>query len=96
MNIRWLFPVPFTAPLSSLQRCCSFSLHLQSHAIFIFLDSLVDAGNNDYLVTLSKANAPPYGVDFAFSGGKPTGRFTNGMTIADILGTVKCGFHELL
>jgi hypothetical protein len=44
-----------------------------SHAIFIFLDSLVDAGNNDYLVTLSKANAPPYGVDFAFSGGKPTG-----------------------
>ncbi|GJN13535.1 hypothetical protein PR202_gb00249 [Eleusine coracana subsp. coracana] len=32
-----------------------------SHAIFIFGDSLVDAGNNDYLVTLSKANAPPYG-----------------------------------
>ncbi|KAK3146842.1 hypothetical protein QOZ80_3BG0273220 [Eleusine coracana subsp. coracana] len=57
-----------------------------SHAIFIFGDSLVGAGNNDYLVTLSKANAPPYGVDFAFSGGKPTGRFTNGMTIADILG----------
>ncbi|CAL5030466.1 unnamed protein product [Urochloa decumbens] len=56
------------------------------HALFIFGDSLVDAGNNDYLVTLSKANAPPYGVDFAFSGGKPTGRFTNGMTIADIMG----------
>ncbi|RCV35052.1 hypothetical protein SEVIR_7G219800v4 [Setaria viridis] len=57
-----------------------------SRALFIFGDSLVDAGNNDYLVTLSKANAPPYGVDFAFSGGKPTGRFTNGMTIADIMG----------
>ncbi|WVZ86808.1 hypothetical protein U9M48_033536 [Paspalum notatum var. saurae] len=56
------------------------------HALFIFGDSLVDAGNNDYLVTLSKANAPPYGVDFTFSGGKPTGRFTNGMTIADIMG----------
>ncbi|KAG2574185.1 hypothetical protein PVAP13_7KG309200 [Panicum virgatum] len=56
------------------------------HALFIFGDSLVDAGNNDYLVTLSKANAPPYGVDFAFSGGEPTGRFTNGMTIADIMG----------
>jgi hypothetical protein len=63
-------------------------------ALFIFGDSLVDAGNNDYLVTLSKANAPPYGVDFAFSGGKPTGRFTNGMTIADIMGNVKCEFHE--
>ncbi|KAL6651248.1 hypothetical protein ACP70R_010173 [Stipagrostis hirtigluma subsp. patula] len=53
---------------------------------FIFGDSLVDVGNNDYLVTLSKANVPPYGVDFPFSGGKPTGRFTNGRTIADVLG----------
>ena len=57
-----------------------------AHAFFIFGDSLVDAGNNDYLVTLSKANAPPYGVDFSFSGGKPTGRFTNGRTIADVMG----------
>uniref|UniRef100_A0A0D9ZPL2 GDSL esterase/lipase n=1 Tax=Oryza glumipatula TaxID=40148 RepID=A0A0D9ZPL2_9ORYZ len=56
------------------------------HTFFIFGDSLVDVGNNDYLVTLSKANAPPYGVDFAFSGGKPTGRFTNGRTIADVIG----------
>jgi len=65
---------------------------LVPRALFIFGDSLVDAGNNDYLVTLSKANAPPYGVDFAFSGGEPTGRFTNGMTIADIMGNVKCEF----
>ncbi|GJN01987.1 hypothetical protein PR202_ga19295 [Eleusine coracana subsp. coracana] len=57
-----------------------------AHALFIFGDSLVDAGNNDYLVTLSKANAPPYGVDFEHSAGKPTGRFTNGMTIADVIG----------
>ncbi|KAL6882684.1 hypothetical protein ACP4OV_011374 [Aristida adscensionis] len=55
-------------------------------AFFIFGDSLVDVGNNDYLVTLSKAIDPPYGVDFAFSGGRPTGRFTNGRTIADVLG----------
>lgn len=59
------------------------------HAFFIFGDSLVDAGNNDYLVTLSKANAPPYGVDFSFSGGKPTGRFTNGRTIADVIGKLQ-------
>lgn len=55
---------------------------------FIFGDSLVDAGNNDYLFTLSKADSPPYGVDFSPSGGKPTGRFTNGRTVSDIIGNI--------
>ncbi|KAL4019199.1 hypothetical protein IC575_022844 [Cucumis melo] len=53
---------------------------------FVFGDSLVDAGNNDYIFTLSKANSPPYGIDFKPSGGQPTGRFTNGRTISDIIG----------
>ncbi|KAK6119432.1 hypothetical protein DH2020_046822 [Rehmannia glutinosa] len=53
---------------------------------FLFGDSLVDAGNNNYLFTLSKADTPPYGIDFTPSGGHPTGRFTNGRTIADIVG----------
>ncbi|XP_047062435.1 GDSL esterase/lipase At2g23540-like [Lolium rigidum] len=55
-------------------------------ASFIFGDSLVDAGNNNYLSTLSKADMNPNGIDFAASGGNPTGRFTNGRTIADIIG----------
>nr|CAB3458905.1 unnamed protein product [Digitaria exilis] len=55
-------------------------------ASFIFGDSLVDAGNNNYIPTLSKANMTPNGIDFAASGGMPTGRFTNGRTIADIIG----------
>ncbi|XP_048560504.1 GDSL esterase/lipase At2g23540-like [Triticum urartu] len=55
-------------------------------ASFIFGDSLVDAGNNNYLSTLSKADMNPNGIDFAASGGTPTGRFTNGRTIADIIG----------
>ncbi|KAH9620641.1 hypothetical protein KSS87_008677 [Heliosperma pusillum] len=55
-------------------------------ASFIFGDSLVDAGNNNYLSTLSKANSPPNGIDFKASGGTPTGRFTNGRTIGDIVG----------
>ncbi|XP_010028324.2 GDSL esterase/lipase At2g23540 [Eucalyptus grandis] len=55
-------------------------------ASFIFGDSLVDAGNNNYLQTLSKANIPPNGIDFRASGGNPTGRFTNGRTIGDIVG----------
>lgn len=55
-------------------------------ASFIFGDSLVDAGNNNYLQTLSKANIPPNGIDFRASGGNPTGRYTNGRTIGDIVG----------
>ncbi|RXH75252.1 hypothetical protein DVH24_029973 [Malus domestica] len=55
-------------------------------ASFIFGDSLVDAGNNNYLPTLSKANMVPNGIDLKASGGKPTGRFTNGRTIGDIVG----------
>ncbi|KAL2348435.1 hypothetical protein Fmac_002435 [Flemingia macrophylla] len=55
-------------------------------ASFIFGDSLVDAGNNNYLSTLSKANVPPNGIDFKASGGNPTGRFTNGRTISDVVG----------
>ncbi|KAK7846085.1 gdsl esterase/lipase [Quercus suber] len=45
-----------------------------SGASFIFGDSLVDAGNNNYLSTLSKANIQPNGIDFKASGGNPTGR----------------------
>ncbi|KAI8535172.1 hypothetical protein RHMOL_Rhmol10G0153900 [Rhododendron molle] len=55
-------------------------------ASFIFGDSLVDAGNNNYLPTLSRANIPPNGIDFKPSGGNPTGRYTNGRTIGDIVG----------
>ncbi|KAJ1395279.1 SGNH hydrolase superfamily [Sesbania bispinosa] len=51
-------------------------------ANFVFGDSLVDAGNNNFIVSLSKANFLPNGIDF----GRPTGRFTNGRTIVDIIG----------
>ncbi|ONK78627.1 uncharacterized protein A4U43_C02F20790 [Asparagus officinalis] len=55
-------------------------------ASFVFGDSLVDAGNNNWLPTLSKADIQPNGIDFTASGGQPTGRYTNGRTIADIVG----------
>ncbi|CAK8563792.1 unnamed protein product [Lathyrus sativus] len=51
-------------------------------ANFVFGDSLVDVGNNNYILSLSKANFLPFGIDF----GRPTGRFTNGRTIVDIIG----------
>ncbi|KAI3930605.1 hypothetical protein MKX01_037051 [Papaver californicum] len=57
-----------------------------SGSSFIFGDSLVDAGNNNYLSSLSKADIKPNGIDFKLSNGNPTGRYTNGRTIADIVG----------
>lgn len=61
---------------------------LSKGASFIFGDSLVDAGNNNYLPTLSRANIRPNGIDFKASGGAPTGRYTNGRTIGDIVGKI--------
>ncbi|URD75888.1 GDSL esterase lipase [Musa troglodytarum] len=42
-------------------------------AVIVFGDSTIDAGNHDYILTLVKADFPPYGRDFP--GGRPTGRF---------------------
>lgn len=51
---------------------------------FLFGDSLIDVGNNNHLkYCLAKANFPWYGIDY--NGGTPTGRFTNGRTIIDII-----------
>ncbi|KAL2551060.1 GDSL-like Lipase/Acylhydrolase superfamily protein [Forsythia ovata] len=79
MEIPALVLIIITLSLSNVCPCFCFTA-------FIFGDSLVDAGNNNYLFTLSKADSPPYGIDFSPSGGQPTGRFTNGRTIADIVG----------
>lgn len=53
-------------------------------AMFIFGDSLIDNGNNNNLASLAKANYFPYGIDF---NGGPTGRFSNGLTMVDVIGT---------
>lgn len=64
-------------------------------ASFIFGDSLVDAGNNNYFQTLSRANVVPNGIDFQASGGSPTGRYTNGRTIGDIIGKLISLFRNI-
>lgn len=53
--------------------------HPLAPAFFVFGDSLVDSGNNNYIPTLARANYFPYGIDFGF----PTGRFCNGRTVVD-------------
>ncbi|XP_038988599.1 GDSL esterase/lipase At2g40250 [Phoenix dactylifera] len=52
-------------------------------AVFAFGDSTLDAGNNNDLPTLVRADHPPYGRDFPSR--VPTGRFTNGKLITDFL-----------
>uniref|UniRef100_A0A0D6QRY5 SGNH hydrolase-type esterase domain-containing protein n=1 Tax=Araucaria cunninghamii TaxID=56994 RepID=A0A0D6QRY5_ARACU len=55
-------------------------------ALFVFGDSLADAGNNNYLNTsiVARANFPPYGKSFF---GTATGRFSDGRTVFDFLAT---------
>ncbi|KAK4413465.1 GDSL esterase/lipase [Sesamum alatum] len=55
----------------------------QATALFVFGDSLVDNGNNNFLNSMAKSNYYPYGVD---SNRGPTGRFSNGDTFVDYLG----------
>ncbi|CAA7403288.1 unnamed protein product [Spirodela intermedia] len=54
-----------------------------ARAFFVFGDSLVDNGNNNYLATTARADSPPYGIDFPTH--RPTGRFSNGLNIPDII-----------
>ena len=52
-------------------------------ASFIFGDSLVDAGNNNYIATIVKADFAPYGMNF--DGHVPTGRFSDGLLTPDFI-----------
>ncbi|KAI3983200.1 hypothetical protein MKX01_039691 [Papaver californicum] len=54
-----------------------------ARAFFVFGDSLVDNGNNNYLVTSARADSPPYGIDYPT--GRPTGRFSNGLNMPDLI-----------
>ncbi|PON45982.1 SGNH hydrolase-type esterase domain containing protein [Parasponia andersonii] len=61
----------------------SFGHQAEARAFFVFGDSLVDNGNNNYLATTARADAPPYGVDYPTH--RPTGRFSNGLNIPDLI-----------
>ncbi|ESQ27539.1 hypothetical protein EUTSA_v10018807mg [Eutrema salsugineum] len=52
-------------------------------ALLAFGDSIVDTGNNNYLLTLMKGNYWPYGRSFDMR--MPTGRFGNGRVFSDII-----------
>ncbi|EEF31242.1 zinc finger protein, putative [Ricinus communis] len=72
-----LFPLNYAVPSISLPN------DRKVPAVFVFGDSIVDTGNNNYIKTSAKCNFPPYGRDFI--GGKPTGRFSNGRVPSDLI-----------
>ncbi|XP_009776383.1 GDSL esterase/lipase At5g45960-like isoform X1 [Nicotiana sylvestris] len=62
-------------------------------ALFVFGDSTVDSGNNNYISTVIKCNFPPYGRDFLNH--IPSGRFTNGRLVTDFAASY-IGLKELV
>ncbi|TVU46334.1 hypothetical protein EJB05_05860, partial [Eragrostis curvula] len=52
-------------------------------ALYVLGDSQADVGNNNYRLSLLKANFPYNGIDFP--GHKATGRFSNGYNFVDFL-----------
>ena len=59
----------------------------QVPAVYVFGDSTLDVGNNNYLPgrNVPRADRPYYGIDMRGSG-KPNGRFSNGYNTADFVG----------
>lgn len=53
-------------------------------AVLAFGDSILDTGNNNLLMTVSRCNFLPYGRDFPHR--IPTGRFGNGRVLSDLVG----------
>ncbi|XP_039068815.1 GDSL esterase/lipase At2g04020-like [Hibiscus syriacus] len=78
-------PVPsFEISKESILKHLSLdNITLDLPALYVFGDNFVDAGNNNYLnFPIIQSNFSPYGIDFD---GKPTGRYTNGRTVADFI-----------
>ncbi|XP_027911991.1 GDSL esterase/lipase EXL1-like [Vigna unguiculata] len=74
----------FSTIIISLVSVVSLPNNESVPALFVFGDSILDTGNNDYIETFFKCNFPPYGEDFG-GGNQPTGRFSNGLIPSDFL-----------
>ncbi|KFK31875.1 hypothetical protein AALP_AA6G170000 [Arabis alpina] len=76
------FIPPSSPPLTSRSPVVD-SLFPRVPALFVFGDSSVDCGTNNFLGTLARADRLPYGRDFDTH--QPTGRFSNGRIPVDFL-----------
>ncbi|KAF8690018.1 hypothetical protein HU200_041659 [Digitaria exilis] len=72
MASSWLALLPVLCCLGALMPTTSHA----ARAFFVFGDSLVDNGNNNFLLTAARADSPPYGIDTPDH--RATGRFSNG------------------
>ncbi|BAT97270.1 hypothetical protein LR48_Vigan11g130500 [Vigna angularis] len=61
----------------------SVAQQAEARAFFVFGDSLVDNGNNNYLATTARADSYPYGIDSASH--RASGRFSNGLNMPDLI-----------
>ncbi|CAA2964646.1 Hypothetical predicted protein [Olea europaea subsp. europaea] len=69
-----------------------FTSMVQALSLWAYIRKSVDNGNNNNLNTSAKVNYLPYGIDFPQG---PTGRFTNGKNIADLIGEL-LGFQNYI
>ena len=78
--------VTMTTMLSALAASSKVRPAGKVPAMYVFGDSTVDVGNNNYLPgDFPRADKPYYGVDFP-GGARPTGRWSSGYNIADFVG----------
>ncbi|THF96555.1 hypothetical protein TEA_023210 [Camellia sinensis var. sinensis] len=87
LQLTLLFIVSVSLFMSKLSRAQTLTEQKASNhsisAVFVFGDSTVDPGNNNYIETVFKSNFPPYGKDFPNH--IATGRFTNGRLVTDCI-----------
>ncbi|XP_073291249.1 GDSL esterase/lipase At1g29670-like [Primulina huaijiensis] len=88
--MKYFVPILIILSLFSQYQQLQVLAEPQVPCFFIFGDSIVDNGNNNFRQTTSRADFLPYGIDFP---GGPTGRFSNGRNIADILAEL-LGFEK--
>lgn len=82
-NMRLVLTLPLVL-VTIISLVVTMRVQAASRAFFVFGDSLVDSGNNNYLLTTARADSPPYGIDYP--GRRPTGRFSNGVNLPDLIG----------
>ncbi|MFS7978211.1 putative triacylglycerol lipase [Helianthus anomalus] len=80
-----------TLTIFGIAAIASWSLsNAASPAVFILGDSLLDVGTNNFVLkAVGKAKYPHYGIDFFNS--TPSGRFSNGLNMADFIARVVFG-----
>lgn len=96
MTMKMSSPVPASAAVMVLLWVAATTTAVTGQAlvpgVMIFGDSVVDAGNNNRLATLVRADFPPYGRDFPATHA-PTGRFCNGKLATDYTGRPCINMH---